>query len=451
MSEVDSVGATPAAPMERSELLVRFPPRPVADTWPATQAPRSAMVNRLLSPPFALPHQLSQRTRRVGVLAVVSWLQAREGETWQARWRASAAESQADWRTLIDAPDGTAQPGTRRRTGPLLHLAPGLLVFICADVIRPSLPFLLASAPTRRQLALEMARTRDPSGFERLGRCLAKGTVGLQPAQQALTRVACIMAAKGGLVGDVTVGDCIELLELTRQMGGDAEGHGRSSLFYQVLRANGSLGEDAPAALRVFAGRGQPSPPQLIDRYQIACRPVRDLLVDYLAERQPSVDFSSLQRFAYLLGKLFWADLEAHHPGIDSLKLPREVAAAWKERVMTKTRGGSPSARLDGRSVLSAVRAFYLDLVSGRRRTRCAGDPTPCAPRSQRATSATRRTACGASPAWTSARGSAYPCSPPSSPTSTPSAAGRPNCSPPQKRLQKARCSAPGASRSGDR
>ena len=62
------------------------------------------------------------------------------------------------------------------------------------------------------------------------------------------------------------------------------------------------------------------------------------MLVDYLAERQPSVDFSSLQRLAYLLGKLFWADLEAHHPGIDSLKLPREIAAAWKQRVMTKAR-----------------------------------------------------------------------------------------------------------------
>ena len=65
---------------------------------------------------------------------------------------------------------------------------------------------------------------------------------------------------------------------------------------------------------------------------------MRDVLVDYLRERQPSVDFSSLQRFAYLLGKLFWADLEAHHPGIDSLQLPREVAAAWKQRVMTRTR-----------------------------------------------------------------------------------------------------------------
>jgi len=41
---------------------------------------------------------------------------------------------------------------------------------------------------------------------------------------------------------------------------------------------------------------------------------MRDVLVDYLRERQASVDFSSLQRIAYLLGKLFWADLEAITP-----------------------------------------------------------------------------------------------------------------------------------------
>ena len=62
-------------------------------------------------------------------------------------------------------------------------------------------------------------------------------------------------------------------------------------------------GQDAPAAIEMFSGRGQPSCEQLIDRYRIACRPVRDVLVDYLRERQPSVDFSSLQRLAYLLGQ----------------------------------------------------------------------------------------------------------------------------------------------------
>src|SRR5260370_28630079 len=118
----------------------------------------------------------------------------------------------------------------------------------------------------------------------------------------------------------------------------------------------------------MFFGRGQPSCEQLIDRYRIACRQVRDVLVDYLRERQPAVDFSSMQNLAYLLGKLFWADLEAHHPGIDSLQLPRDVAAAWKQRVLTRSRatkgGGQVTGpRLDGRSVLTAVRAFYLDLA----------------------------------------------------------------------------------------
>jgi len=122
----------------------------------------------------------------------------------------------------------------------------------------------------------------------------------------------------------------------------------------------------------MFSGRGQPSCEQLIDRYKITCRPVRDVLVDYLRERQSSVDFSSLQRFAYLLGKLFWADLEAHHPGLDSLKLPRDVAAAWKQRVMTRTRSTtSPSGeqvRLTSMAAGRAQRAvgrraFHLDIA----------------------------------------------------------------------------------------
>ncbi len=360
-TKVADTVAEPSAPAGRSELLVRFAPRPAQSSWPETAAPRTTMVHRVLSSPFALENRLSQQQgRRPGVLAVVAWLQARSGETWQERWLASGAESAADWRSLVDPSHGRATPSVTR---PLGHLAPGLLVMICGDVIRPSLPFLLASAGTRRNLAPEMARARDPEGFAALVGSVDAADVGLQAGQQALTRVACILAAKGGLVADITVGDCVEVLELARQMRGETEGRAGSPLFYQLLRDTGVLGDDAPATLRVFAGRGRPGPAQLIDRYRIACRPVRDVLVDYLAERQTSADFSSLQRLAYLLGKLFWAELEAHHPRIDSLKLPREVAAAWKERVMTKTRGGQKSVRLDGRNVLSAVRAFYLDLA----------------------------------------------------------------------------------------
>ena len=43
-----------------------------------------------------------------------------------------------------------------------------------------------------------------------------------------------------------------------------------------------AFGEQAPARLREFRKPGQLTPDELIDRYELACRPVRDLLVDYL-------------------------------------------------------------------------------------------------------------------------------------------------------------------------
>ena len=99
---------------------------------------------------------------------------------------------------------------------------------------------------------------------------------------------------------------------------------------------------------------------------------MRDLLVDYLRERQPALDYTSLESLAFYLGKRFWADLEQHHPGIDSLHLPAEVADAWKQRLRTKTvtvgtgKGEKTvidAPRISYRESLTPVRALYLDLA----------------------------------------------------------------------------------------
>jgi hypothetical protein len=416
------------------------------------------VLAKVLAAPFTLDNPASQQTRRLGVLAVLSWLQTHRGGSWQQRWQASGAEEQADWRDLITAAAaGRSRAGTAAQTQ-LPHLSPGLLVLICADVIRPGLGWLLGFAPARRGLATEMARTRD-TAFAALAELCGRGQVGLQAGQQAPTRVAAILAAKGGPVAAVRVGDCVELLQITAGMRATSEAHAHSPLFYQLLRNHDVMGEDAPATIEMFSGRGQPTCEQLIDRYRITCRPVRDVLVDYLRERQPSVDFSTLQRFAYLLGKLFWADLEAHHPGIDSLKLPHDVAAAWKQRVMTRTRATtSPAgervrltgARLDGRSVLSAVRAFYLDIAEwaddnparwGPWAVRCpvsASDVSHKKDRSRRKSRMDQRTrerlpVLPALASWVQPNGPAPPsCSPP------PNAASPAICSPPPAR----RCAA---------
>ena len=92
-----------AAPPGRS-CWSGFPPRPAAASWPATQASRSSVLTRVLAPPFALEHSGSQQTRRLGVLAVLSWLQTQPGDSWQDRWLASGAQDHGDWRELVHSP-----------------------------------------------------------------------------------------------------------------------------------------------------------------------------------------------------------------------------------------------------------------------------------------------------------------------------------------------------------
>ena len=134
---------------------------------------------------------------------------------------------------------------------------------------------------------------------------------------EVLCRIATIMAAKGGGVRDIVVGDCLELLEHISGTGAGNRRKRNNLSFYQALHTLGMFPDDAPSTVRVFRTRGQLPVEELIDRYDIACRPVRDLLVDYLRERQVGLDHSSLRHLAYQLGRLFWKDLELHHPGIE--------------------------------------------------------------------------------------------------------------------------------------
>jgi hypothetical protein len=216
-----------------------------------------------------------------------------------------------------------------------------------------------------------MARHRDPAGFAQLtSLCSANPDISPAAATRTAHRSALILAAKDGTLAGITTGDVLELLEI------EAAAHGTSigatHLFYRVLRTMGVFGDHAPPTLRELRTAGQRTPGEMIDRFGITCRPVRDLLVHYLRERQPALDYSSLESLAYYLGGLFWADLERHHPGIANLHLAPEVADAWKQRLRTvtvRTRAADGRTaettvpRVSYRECLTPVRAFYLDLA----------------------------------------------------------------------------------------
>ena len=63
----DTVAAVPG-PANRTgaQLLSSFPPRPAAASWPETEASRSAVLDRVLSAPFALDNAISQRNPAAG-------------------------------------------------------------------------------------------------------------------------------------------------------------------------------------------------------------------------------------------------------------------------------------------------------------------------------------------------------------------------------------------------
>ena len=328
------------------------------------------MWDRLTSAPFVEDNAHTQKIRRRGLALLLDWLESQPGRTWQERWRASGADGEGPaWRKI---PARWLHGHGLVAEWRLDALASALLVAISSGLVRPALGWLVAKATGPGSLVRHLARTRDPDGFARLRTlCDADPHVSSVACSHTLYRAAEILAAKGGTLADVTVGDVLELLDV--ELDTLAGVPGDAAVFYRLLRATGVFGTDAPPTLRQIRGAAGPrTPEELIDRYHLDCRPVRDLLVDYLRERQPSLDYSSMGTLACMLGSRFWRDLEIHHPGIDSLRLPSEVVDAWKQRLRTKQKTIKAETgekvtvdvpRLNYGECLIPVRAFYLDLA----------------------------------------------------------------------------------------
>ncbi len=336
-----------------SDPLPTLPPgqqaRPQPQRWPQTLASRQAV----LAMGEALPR--GSHNMRSGLVRVLDWLEQQPGESWQQRWRASGAEQAgADWIALVQGtgPRGGSAPSALRAAMPVL---------LAGQILRPSMEWLL-DQHFYMTWPLSFAAI-DPDGLAALERHYL--TSGRQPGDPFATvrnTIAKLLVHKGGPLTAITAGDCAEYWWARRAHGKTMRDGG---LFYTLLFEMGIFGQDAPPNLTAATRPGQLGCAALIDRYQIACTPIRDLLVDYLNVRRPSVDYNSLRHLALNLGKLFWRDLELHHPGIDSLHLAPEVAEAWKQRLRTVRydRGRRSRARRAPEPILMQVRSFYADLA----------------------------------------------------------------------------------------
>lgn len=114
---------------------------------------------------------------------------------------------------------------------------------------------------------------------------------------------------------------------------------------------------------RLSAIRQRPTA-ELVDAYNIQSTAIRNVLVRYLDERRPGVDYGSFRGLVRELVGVFLADIEAHHPGIDTLLLPDDVVDGWKQRIVTyvHSKSGEVNERRGRIAVMMRVRGFYLDI-----------------------------------------------------------------------------------------
>lgn len=131
---------------------------------------------------------------------------------------------------------------------------------------------------------------------------------------------------------------------------------------WDLLRGIGVIPADR--TLRDELCPGSQSTAALVDFYGITNPEIRTVLIRYLNERRPHLDYSTLRNLVTQLAGLFWADIEAHHPEVTTLRLPCEVAEAWKQRMAFRKAdaGGSRRPRKAVIEALTNVRAFYLDI-----------------------------------------------------------------------------------------
>jgi hypothetical protein len=279
------------------------------------------------------------RARRA-VREITTWLAGFGGETWQQRWVASGADRGGRaWR---------GEPSKSRRA----DLIRGAQALICLGVIHPDYPWLLGTG--FNSLFATYQRSCDPDGFTRVRQALAGQGADPRTTHNALYHLARIRIAAARPLDAVTGDDLIDCHWAVRDQRKPAT---PVEALWRALHSMEIIA--GPARLKAVVRHRRHSIDELVDRHQVACRPVRDLIAAYLRERAPVMDYGSLSNLTHWLAELFWGDLERHHPGIASLNLPPDVADAWKQRIATRPDG---KPRRERYGLLTAVRAFYDDI-----------------------------------------------------------------------------------------
>jgi integrase len=285
-----------------------------------------------------------------GARRVLDWLASCPGQGWQQRWLTARADHGLGWIEQLSLGDPRTAIGNRN------EVCAGVNWLFLARVLRPGYDFF---THYKTYVVFEVApQIISPALFTRIGDTTAAAAP--TPAQLTIARRALVKIAlhTGKDLEQLGPENLLEARAWALCSGGKIK---NLHLAWDLLVQAGVLNEGS--SLRAAVRLGQRPVTELVDSYRIRSRAVRDVLVRYFEERRPSLDYNTLRTLIAIVAGRFWADVEHHHPGIDSLHLPHKVALAWKQRLLHVERpDGTTYPRQSYFEILTRVRAFYLDI-----------------------------------------------------------------------------------------
>ena len=212
-----------------------------------------------------------ERVAAVGVL--LNWLEAFPGDDWQTRWEFAGADyGGADW----------GPPASRRA------VCRGVTALVVLDVVRPQPSWFARATPAH--LFVAYRRLHEPDTFDRLQVAIAAEDATRTSSMIALNTLTRVRLHIGVDLFEVDPAGFSRVVEAYRATGAAARCRGAGLAGPASRRRSRRRSGNRRAAEH----QGPADAAGLIDRYQIECRAVRDLLVEYLREREPSVDHSTL-------------------------------------------------------------------------------------------------------------------------------------------------------------
>lgn len=336
-------GLIPAPPAPPAK-----PPRPLGELATATSEEIAVLVAEAMG-----DTRDTRNHQRWGMRGLLACLGRYPGRTWQDRWEAAGLNEPG---ATIGALETSCGPTLRGRLN--TAVAQAFAVRLIQPTLRAFRSYRFGRYP---QWFARVAQ--DPLIDEFFTRTQALPVCRERQAN-ARFDLCCALTIFGIDLVDLTPESLLHYATESRTYGLTPGYLPRDGAFaathaWAVLHDMGAFPASAPRTLRVAVTKGQRSPVELVDRYQLRNVEVRNLLVDYITRRTAELDYSASANLARHLARTFWKQIEAINPEQVDLRLDEDTVTAWKQwlRVLPD---GRPRLNVDG--PMLAIRSFYLDL-----------------------------------------------------------------------------------------